>query len=264
MNITIENIRTAAQAGKLKKSFPSMWGYLVHRKVSARCTYVLLKFFPQITPNQVSVGMLVLSILGAAIMLLDTRASFFIGVALLYLAFVLDKVDGELARYLNKHSIRGMYLDEIYHILFPALVFLTFISISEAAVAPRFAVGAALGAVALRYHRKIALGIFVKRHELIASGALVSAPMSPRVMRMMGFLPLRMTSIVERYDILLIGITAAYLFSMFSVPPIWQTWFVDTLVLYTGLYMLAFIRGMISGLSGKIDLEVQQIKEHGY
>jgi phosphatidylglycerophosphate synthase len=41
-----------------------------------------------------------------------------VGTTLGYFSFLLDKVDGEIARYKDMPSVRGIYLDQLYHLLF--------------------------------------------------------------------------------------------------------------------------------------------------
>jgi phosphatidylglycerophosphate synthase len=61
---------------------------------------------------------------GAALLsFLELRLNL-LGFCLLYLAFLLDKVDGEIARYRRVESLRGMLLDRFHHRLVEPLVFL--------------------------------------------------------------------------------------------------------------------------------------------
>ncbi|QNN21746.1 CDP-alcohol phosphatidyltransferase family protein [Planctomycetales bacterium ZRK34] len=48
------------------------------------------------------------------------------GVAFLYVAFLLDKSDGELARWYGIDSVKGVYLDELFHLVINSSVFAAF------------------------------------------------------------------------------------------------------------------------------------------
>jgi phosphatidylglycerophosphate synthase len=65
------------------------------------------------TPNAVSVVALVLGAATGAVFVLGTRGALLAGGILFYLAFVVDCVDGKLARMLDVHSERGAALDHI-------------------------------------------------------------------------------------------------------------------------------------------------------
>lgn len=82
----------------------------VCRPVAAVFVY-LLRPTP-VTPNQVTFLSLFVSLLSAATLLLwRDRVGLGVAAALVYLAFVLDCVDGQLARITGKTSVVGSYLD---------------------------------------------------------------------------------------------------------------------------------------------------------
>ena len=49
-----------------------------------------------------------------------------IGFILLYIYYISDEVDGEVARYKKQTSLRGIYYDEIGHLFFQGWFFFTF------------------------------------------------------------------------------------------------------------------------------------------
>jgi len=67
-----------------------------------------------LTPNQVTVVSLCVGIAAAAAFATGERTGYVIGAVVLYLAFVLDCVDGQLARYTRSFSKFGAYLDSIF------------------------------------------------------------------------------------------------------------------------------------------------------
>ena len=66
------------------------------------------------TPNQVTVLALCVGIAAAAAFATGERAGYIVGAALVYLSFVLDCVDGQLARYTRRYSKFGAYLDSVF------------------------------------------------------------------------------------------------------------------------------------------------------
>jgi phosphatidylglycerophosphate synthase len=111
-------LRTICQAGK--EADPA-W-YFVHRRVSIYLTWLLLH--TSITPNQVTLLMMLTCAAGAALMVPHSAILNVTGFAVLYLAFLLDKVDGEIARYRRVSSTRGLLLDRLHHLAIEPLVFL--------------------------------------------------------------------------------------------------------------------------------------------
>jgi hypothetical protein len=66
------------------------------------------------TPNQVTVIALCVGIAAGAAFATGERAGYIAGAVLLYLSFVLDCVDGQLARYTRRYSKFGAYLDSVF------------------------------------------------------------------------------------------------------------------------------------------------------
>src|SRR3989304_3838060 len=96
--------------------------YIIHRRVSIYLTWLLLH--THLTPNQISLLMMLAGCTGAALLSSVRLGLNLFGFSLLYLAFLLDKADGEIARYRHRESIRGMLLDRLHHRLVEPLIFL--------------------------------------------------------------------------------------------------------------------------------------------
>lgn len=111
-------LREIAQAGKDRD--PG-W-YRVHRKLSIRVTQVALR--GGATADDASYAMLAAGFLGAVLLAVTNPIENMLGFVLLYAGFLLDKVDGELARVLHAETARGVFLDRLYHRIVEPLVFI--------------------------------------------------------------------------------------------------------------------------------------------
>jgi phosphatidylglycerophosphate synthase len=115
MAATSEFVRIA-QAGK---DVDPGW-YRIHRRVSIHITRAALQAGIQAT--QVSVLMMIVGAAGAALLVPLEIGLNVLGFGLLYVAFLLDKVDGEIARCRVTQSARGVLIDRFHHrIIEPAL-----------------------------------------------------------------------------------------------------------------------------------------------
>ena len=113
-----EQLRAVCQAGK--DSDPR-W-YLIHRRWSIYVTWVLLHF--PVQANHVTAAMMVLGIAGAALLAPRDPALNLLGFVALYLSFLCDKIDGEVARYRRTSSVSGLLLDRLHHLAIEPLVLL--------------------------------------------------------------------------------------------------------------------------------------------
>ena len=111
-------LREVAQAGKDRDP---RW-YRIHRRLSIHVTVRLLR--TPVTLNQISALMLSLGALGAALNASPLLAVNALGWLCLYGAFLLDKVDGEVARFRHQQSVTGILLDRFHHRLIEPLLFL--------------------------------------------------------------------------------------------------------------------------------------------
>jgi phosphatidylglycerophosphate synthase len=121
---SIKELRDMLQKGKVA---PEGWRrplgyYALQRFPSIYITRLLLPM--RITPNQITVTGFLLGLVGCWFVLQWAWHLKLIGIGLLYLNVLFDKVDGELARYKKIYSLKGIYLDYTNHLLIPALFFL--------------------------------------------------------------------------------------------------------------------------------------------
>ena len=77
-----------------------------------------------ITANQVTFISLVIGITGCCAFAFGNKASMLIGALLLQLWYLLDHVDGQVARYRKQTSLTGLYFDYITHYVIHAGIFL--------------------------------------------------------------------------------------------------------------------------------------------
>lgn len=120
----LAELERAAQRGK-GMSERSTW-YRVQRQVSLRVTWLLLH--TPVTANQISSLMIALAILAGALAAGPRPWMAVLAVGVAYLSYLLDRVDGEIARVRGQESWGGVYLDWLYHRLAPNLLHLGFLT----------------------------------------------------------------------------------------------------------------------------------------
>ncbi|MFA6253162.1 MAG: CDP-alcohol phosphatidyltransferase family protein [Patescibacteria group bacterium] len=101
--------------------------YRWERNFSVRLSWLLVKIFPKLKANQVTVISLFLLLIIFLANFFKTNAveNFYIALIqliTLYFVGILDKIDGEVARYRDQYSQRGIYYDRMVHFFYP-LVF---------------------------------------------------------------------------------------------------------------------------------------------
>lgn len=115
---SIPELRKTVQSSKTDRRLI----YRVFRMVSIRITWLLLH--TPISANQVTVLSLLVAIAGLVLLALPAPGVALLGCVLLFLYHVLDRVDGEVARFRRKFSLYGIYLDNLGHYLTGAGVFI--------------------------------------------------------------------------------------------------------------------------------------------
>lgn len=99
------------------------WWYRLYRAVSIRVTCLILLTGIKVNPNYVTALEAIAGVLGALLLLSSNQVVVLIGFFLLYSAYLFDCVDGELARYYQKFSSAGSYMDEVGHAIVDPLLF---------------------------------------------------------------------------------------------------------------------------------------------
>lgn len=89
------------------------------RKAGVILTWLILKTYPSISANFITLTMLPLNVLSAGMMYyaIVTSQPIFLLIAFIisFLTLALDSVDGNIARINNTRSIRGVYFDRLVH-----------------------------------------------------------------------------------------------------------------------------------------------------
>lgn len=167
---TIKELRAMLQQEKIA---PKGWSrplgyYALQRWPSIYLTRLLLPL--GITPNQVTLLGFVIGLLGCVFIFQFAWYYKLIGIGLLYLNILLDKVDGEIARYKKIYSLKGIYLDYTNHLIIPPLAILS-LTFGMAPISPFypiiliiFGVIAAFAMIMLRIQQSLAEIIFVKKY----------------------------------------------------------------------------------------------------
>lgn len=105
--VTIQEIRE-----KCKKEY---WGFS-NRLVHEIGFYFTKPFInTPITSNQVTLFWLLLGLVGAVLLATGTYKWMLLGIIIYHLGHFFDCVDGNLARYRNKSTLKGQYLEQIAH-----------------------------------------------------------------------------------------------------------------------------------------------------
>lgn len=110
---SVAELRPIAQGAKTTAD--RRWSYRAFRAVSIYVTWALLH--TRATPNQVTIISLVVAAAGLVMVALPGAGVAIAGCVLLLVYHLLDRVDGELARYHERYSLLGVYLDNAGHYL---------------------------------------------------------------------------------------------------------------------------------------------------
>lgn len=129
--MNFKEFKTKCHESKLEKMSGDRF-YKIERNISIRITWLLVKLFPRIKPNYVTCFSLLLLfiIFFSNFFKLNKELDFLITIfQLLFLYFIgiLDKIDGEVARFKDYCTQKGIYYDHTVHFFYP---FVFYFSIS--------------------------------------------------------------------------------------------------------------------------------------
>ena len=165
---SISQLREMLQREKLEgRERP--WGYrLFQRGPSIFITWLLVR--TPLTPNAITL-LSVFSGLGGAYLLLCPNWNIkLLALFFFYLHLLLDRVDGEVARYKKQFSLKGIYLDELNHYIIPPLFFLTLAwglknaTIYSDSLMLMAGMWAGFSSILLRLTHNLPYGIFLKKY----------------------------------------------------------------------------------------------------
>jgi len=117
----MESISQLKQITQSEKRTVQSSRYTLLRDLSIYITWALLH--TPITANQVTLLSIAVGLAGVALLALGSPLWGLAGCGLVWCYILLDKVDGEVARYRRSQSLRGILLDEIGHLLIKPLMF---------------------------------------------------------------------------------------------------------------------------------------------
>ena len=110
----MESIRELRKkVAKSGKSHHAPTHDIVVRRISIYLTWLLLH--TRISANGVTLMQILVGVAGGLLLIASSHPVNFLGILLLQLGYVLDCSDGEVARYRNQSSVRGIFLDLIGH-----------------------------------------------------------------------------------------------------------------------------------------------------
>lgn len=107
----IADLRAIAQGEKV--SGDRRWSYRLFRSVSIYVTWAVLH--TPATPNQITAASIAVGVAGLFLVAASAPGVAILGCVLLLAYHTLDRVDGEVARYRQIYSLRGIYLDNAGH-----------------------------------------------------------------------------------------------------------------------------------------------------
>lgn len=116
----VPGIRTLREVAQSAKNHRTEWQYRIHRRISIYVTWVLLH--TPLTANQASLLSFAVGFGAGGLVLRGDSRLALLGLVGFYAYFLLDKVDGEIARFRDERSLRGVCLDYIGHMAIPPLV----------------------------------------------------------------------------------------------------------------------------------------------
>ena len=122
---SFKEFRQIIQGSKLEKRRKKKdWWHWIYTLFSRYITWILVK--TRITANFITITGLLIGLVGLLLIGIGNDILIIIGFILLYIYYVSDEVDGEVARYKKQTSLRGIYYDEIGHLFFQGWFFFSF------------------------------------------------------------------------------------------------------------------------------------------
>jgi len=166
---SIQELRELTQKEKIEgRERP--WGYAsLQRGPSVYLTWLLVR--TPITPNVITLVSIACGVAGSIASAQVSWNAKMAGFVLIYLNLLLDRVDGEVARYKHTYSLRGIYLDELNHLFIPLLFFFALawgLAQTSASIPPLIlilcGVAAGFASILLRITHNLSYQIFLKKY----------------------------------------------------------------------------------------------------
>ncbi|WP_077329062.1 CDP-alcohol phosphatidyltransferase family protein [Virgibacillus siamensis] len=121
--ITINSIRDSLPSKKNKIDKMDIWVYFIIRPLSYYVTWLFLKL--RINPNMATVISIFVGVIGSILLISDYQYLRIAAAFIINFWIVLDCVDGNLARFLNKTSKFGEFLDGFSGYVFSTIMYVS-------------------------------------------------------------------------------------------------------------------------------------------
>ena len=122
---SFKEFKQIIQGSKLeKRKIKRDWWHAIFTFFSRYITWILVK--TRISANFITISGFLIGLLGLFFIGIGNNLFIIIGFILLYIYYISDEVDGEVARYKKQTSLRGIYYDEIGHLFFQSWFFFSF------------------------------------------------------------------------------------------------------------------------------------------
>jgi phosphatidylglycerophosphate synthase len=118
--MTSENFKEfkkVIQGDKLERRKKKLdWWHAPFTFISRYTTWILVK--TRITANFITITGVLIGLIGLFLIAFGSKIFIIIGFILLYIYYISDEMDGEVARYKKQTSLRGIYYDQVGHLIF--------------------------------------------------------------------------------------------------------------------------------------------------
>lgn len=123
MSIMVESIKKLREICKRPEKLYEADSLYI--KLLRNISIYFTKFFLtlNVKANQVTMLMIITGLIGVFFLALHKLLFILIGTLIINFSFLLDCVDGEIARYRKEHDMVGSHLDQIYHHLMPRFMY---------------------------------------------------------------------------------------------------------------------------------------------
>lgn len=115
---SISELRKICQKGKFETNW---YARIFARKISNYITWILLQL--PITANQVTILQILVSWLGCMLLFFGGKYNIILAIIFWQLGYILDCVDGEIARAKKQSTVFGVFLDSLAHVLIIPAIF---------------------------------------------------------------------------------------------------------------------------------------------
>jgi hypothetical protein len=156
------------------------------------------------------------------------------------------------------HSYRGMYLDEMYHLIVPALLFVSYFSVvaENNSVYVLFLILIIFLTVFRRYERKIPIILSVKSSK---KEVQKDESTSVIVQNVFSSIFVKWTSLVERFDIQIILFSGVLLLNVYSIDLREELF-----LFYVFVSLVYSLRFFFLHYFGGVSEEIKRLRERGY